>query len=203
MSIYCEVVVNRPILRHRITSQAAPPDEGDHAGDSATANPLHVTFSYAIPESLGEQVAPGQLVEVPFRNGTLQAVVVGLSDTPPPNVNDVRPIISILDPAPALTPSQIRLAGWLSARYLAHLSNCVWLFLPPGVRRLPQSVVEAVPDKEPPPDLDTRAQAMLLYLRGREDPTPVKDLEAEPLKILSDIELVHTRQRLAPPRVGP
>jgi primosomal protein N' (replication factor Y) len=203
MSIYCKVVVNRPILRHRIMPQFAPPEEGDNTGESAAVNPLEVTFSYVIPEELGGQVTLGQLVEVPFRSGTLQAVIVGLSDAPPPDVDDIRPITSILDPTPALTPTQIKLAGWLSARYLAHLSNCVWLFLPPGVRRLPQSVVEAVPDKEPPSDLDTRARAMLLYLRGQEEPTPVKDLEAGPLKTLSDIELVHTRQRLAPPRVGP
>jgi primosomal protein N' len=202
MSIYCEVVVNRPILRHRVTSEIAPPIEGDKAGDLESSNPLEVTFSYAIPEDLRGQVAVGQLVEVPFRSGTLQGVIVGLSQTPPPDV-EIRPITSILDPVPALNPRQIALARWISARYLAHISYCLWLCLPPGTLRPPQTVVEAVPDKEPPPDLDARARALLLYLRGREDPTPANDLETGPLKVLSDIELVRARQRLAPPRVGP
>jgi primosomal protein N' (replication factor Y) len=203
MSEYCNVVVNRPIFRHRIiTTEAAPPEDNQALGGTGTVNPLGVTFSYTIPEELRQQVALGQMVEVPFRSGTLQGVIVGLSDTPPPDI-DLHPIASILDPTPALTPAQIGLARWLSARYHAHLSSCVWLCLPPGVRRLPQSVVEAVPDKGPPPDLDARALAMLLYLRGREDPTPASELEAEPLKTLSDIELVRTRQRLAPPRAGP
>jgi primosomal protein N' (replication factor Y) len=202
MSDYCEVVVNRPILRHRVVPDAGYPEERDRPGGLAGINPRAVTFSYAVPEDLRQQVALGQLVEVPFRSSTLQGVIVGLSDTPPPDV-DIRPIISILDPIPALTPVQVVLARWLSARYLAHLSSCVWLFLPPGIRRSPQSVVAAVPDKKPPPDLDARAQALFLYLRGKEDPTPAGDLEAEPLKVLSDIQLVRTWQRLAPPRVAP
>jgi primosomal protein N' (replication factor Y) len=170
--------------------------------DTQEANPLGVTFSYAIPEDLRQQIALGQLVEVPFRKGTLQAVVVGLSDVPPPDI-ETRPLASILDPAPVLTPVQIALAHWLSTRHLAHLSSCAWLFLPPGILRPPQTVVEAVRDKNPPPDMEARAQALFLYLRGKEEPTPIDDLEAEPIKILSDIELVRTRKRLAPPRVGP
>ncbi len=196
MSDYCEVVVNRPIVRHRVMPDADYLEERD----AQDFNPLGVTFSYAVPEDLRGQVALGQLVEVPFRSGTLQGVIVGLSDAPPEV--ETRPLASILDSTPALTPTQIALARWLSARYLAPLGDCVWLFLPPGSRRLPQTVVEAVPDKKPPPDLDARAQALLLYLREK-GPTPVDDLEAGTLKILSDIELVQTRQRLAPPRVGP
>ena len=202
MPDYCQVVVNRPILRRRVMPDADYPEAQDDAGGLAGVNPLEVTFSYAIPEDLRQQVALGQLVEVPFRSSTLQGVVVGLSDRPPPDV-DARPITSILDPTPALSETQIATARWLSARYLAHFSSCVWLFVPPGVRRLPQTVVEAVPGKEPPPDMDARARALLLYLRGKEKPTPAKDLEPEPLKTLSDIQLVRTRQRLAPPRVGP
>lgn len=198
MSEYCEVVVNRPILRHRVMPDAGYSEERENQ----ETNPLAVTFSYAVPEDLLQKVALGQLVEVPFRSSTLQGVIIALSDTPPTDF-DVRPLSSILDAAPVLNPVQIRLARWISARYVAHLSRCVWLFLPPGARRLPQTVAEAVPDKEPPPDLDALAYAMLLYLRGRENPVPVKELEAEPLKVLSDIQLVHTRQRLAPPRAGP
>jgi primosomal protein N' (replication factor Y) len=238
MSVYCEVVVDRPILRHRVLPDADYPEERDvqpvppwpggqqdEAGGWAEFNPLEVTFSYVIPEDLREQVALGQLVEVPFRSGSLQGVVVGLSAALP----DVEPrsLISILDPTPVLTPVQITLARWLSTRYLAPLSDCIWLFLPPGIRRPPQTVVEAVPDKTPPPDgstaraarrvspcwpqgqyklaevLDARAHALFLYLRGKEDPTPADELEAEPLKALIDIQLVRTWQRLAPPRVSP
>ncbi|GAB4542344.1 MAG: hypothetical protein Kow0063_34230 [Anaerolineae bacterium] len=201
MSTYCEVVVNRPISRRPVTAGSPPPQDGER-GEEAAANPLDVSFSYTVPEELRDQVAVGQLVEVPFRSGMVQGVIVGLSDRPPPRI-DTRPILSILEPAPALSATQIALARWMSRRYLAHISHCLWLWLPPGAQRPPQTVAEAVPGKEAPPDLDARARALLLYLRGREAPTPVKDLEPEPLKLLSDIGLVRTRQRLAPPRVGP
>jgi primosomal protein N' (replication factor Y) len=197
MSEFCEVVVNRPIARYKVVSDADYSEERD----APDANPLGVSFSYAVPEDLRGQIALGQLVEVPFRSGTLQGVVVGLGDMPPDM--EPRPLVSILDPAPVLTPPQTALARWLSGRYLAPLGDCVWLFLPPGMRRLPQTVVEAVRDRTPPPDMDARAHALYRYLCAQADPVPADGLEAEPLKILSDIQLVRTWQRLAPPRIGP
>jgi primosomal protein N' (replication factor Y) len=183
---------------------ASSSDQADQGWrtDAGGPNPLSVSFSYAIPEELRQHIALGQLVEVPFRSGSLQAVVVGLDDRSPPDV-DVRPLISILDLTPALSPAQIELARWIGARYLGHLSSCVWLFLPPGVRRPPQTVAEAVSDRQPPPDMDARAYALWVYLKGKADPVPVDQFEAEPFKILSDIQLVRTFQRLAPPRIGP
>ena len=198
MAEFAEVVVNRPIVRRRVTPGADYPEERD----APEFNPLDVTFSYAVPQDLRPQIALGQLVEAPFRSGTLQGVVVGLGDTPPPEV-DVRPLTAILDPAPVLAPAQIALARWLSERYLAHLSQCIWPFLPPGARRLPQTVVEAIPDQTPPPDLEARAHALLLYLRRQTDPVPADDVESEPLQLLSAAGLVRAWQRLAPPRGGP
>ena len=130
------------------------------------ANALGLTFSYAIPEELRNQVAVGQLVEVPFRNGALQGIVVGLSDQAPADVV-LRPLTSILEATPVVDADRLQLARWLSQRYLAPLQTCVQLFLPPGSQRLPQTVAEAVPDKVLPPDLDARAVALYRYLRRR------------------------------------
>ncbi len=194
---YAEVVVNRLIARHRVT----PIADQAQAEERREVNPLAVTFSYAVPQELRAQVALGQLVEVPFRSDTLQAVIVGLGDHAPP-LTDIRPLSSILETTPVISPSQLELAHWLSMHYLAPLSECVWPFLPPGIRRLPQVVVEAVPGKSPPRDIDARAAALFHHLQ-RKGATPVNDLEADSLKALSDLQLVRTRQRLAPPRMGP
>jgi primosomal protein N' (replication factor Y) len=97
--------------------------------DTRVSNPLGVTFSYAIPEDQRDRVALGQLVGVPFRSGVLQGVVVGLSDVR--SDLETRPLVSILDPTPALTPAQVALAHWLSARYLAPFNYCIWPLLPP------------------------------------------------------------------------
>jgi primosomal protein N' (replication factor Y) len=191
-----------PEERGPLPTSGSEQGDGERRTHAGGPNPLSVTFSYAIPEELRQHIALGQLVEVPFRSGSLQALVVGLDDRPPPDI-DVRPLISILDLTPALSPAQIKLARWISARYLGHLSSCVWLCLPPGVRRPPQTVVEAACDRQPPPDLDARAYALWVYLKDKETPIPVDQFETEPLKILSDIQLVRTFQRLTPPRIGP
>jgi primosomal protein N' (replication factor Y) len=191
-----------PEERGPLPASGSEQGDAERRTDAGGSNPLSVTFSYVIPEELRQHIALGQLVEVPFRSGSLQALVVGLDDRPPPDI-DIRPLISILDPTPALSPAQIKLARWISARYLGHLSSCVWLSLPPGVRRPPQTVVEAACDRQPPPDLDARAYALWVYLKDKEAPVPIDQFEAEPLKILSDIQLVRTFQRLTPPRIGP
>jgi primosomal protein N' (replication factor Y) len=197
---YVEVVVNRPVARRPVTrdSEAPPPPAGEEPpATRASAQ----AFTYAVPEPWREIVQPGQLVEVPFRDLTLQGVVVALADAPPEGIVP-RPIVSILDATPVLSPIQLELAAWLSEAYLAPLSECIGLFLPPGARRSPQLMAEAVPDRTLPPDMDARAAALYLYLQRR-GPTPVAELEASTLRLLTDIEAVRVWQRLAPPRAGP
>jgi primosomal protein N' (replication factor Y) len=162
---------------------------------------LAQTLTYAVPEPWQARVLPGQLVEVPFRETTLQGVIVALTDRPPEGIAP-RPITAVLDPTPVVSAVQLQLADWLSRYYLAPLSECVWLFLPPGVRRSPQVMVEAVPDRTLPPDIDARAAALYVYLQRR-GPTPEAELEAGTLRLLSDIEAVRLWQRLSLPRVGP
>ena len=193
--LYAEVVINRPLVRRPLTRETPPtPDEryAEHA--------LLRSFTYLVPETLRGQITLGQLVEVPFRDDTLQGVVVALHDTPPPNIS-VRPITALLDPALVLNEQQLQLARWLSIYYLAPLSECIWLFLPPGIRRASQQVAEAVPDKTLPPDIDARAAALYFYLQ-RHGATPIAELDASALKLLVDIEAVRLSHRLAPPRVA-
>ena len=208
MATVAEVAVNRPTgplrVRRAPEQLEAPTLASTEQPESAAApepSALAITFSYAIPEDLREQVAVGQLVEVPFRNGTLQGIIVGLSDQAPADVV-LRPLTAILEVTPVLDAARLQLARWLSERYLAPLPACLELFLPPGSQRSPQTVAEAVPGKTLPPDLDARAVALYHYLRRR-GPTAVDGLEAEPLRLLTDIQAARTYQRLAPPRVRP
>lgn len=208
MATVAEVAVNRPALPLRIRraprwKEASASASTGEPGGAATpdANALGLTFSYAIPEDLRDRVALGQLVEVPFRTGTLQGIVVGLSDEVPADVV-LRPLTSILEATPVVDAARLRLARWLSERYLAPLQACLQLFLPPGSQRLPQTVAEAVPDKDLPPDLDAGAVALYHYLRRR-GPVAVSELDAEALKLLTDIQLVRIYQRLAAPRARP
>ena len=78
------------------------------------------TFDYHLPPALEGQVQPGCLVTVPFGQQTVQGIVIGEVEVPA--VADTRPVESLLDPVPAVTPAQIALAQHLAEATLAPLA---------------------------------------------------------------------------------
>ncbi|NUM44994.1 MAG: primosomal protein N' [Anaerolineales bacterium] len=92
------------------------------------------TFDYHLPPALEGQVQPGCLVTVPFGQQTVQGIVIGEVEVPA--VADTRPVESLLDPVPAVTPAQIALAQHLAEATLAPLAACLALMLPPGLAQL-------------------------------------------------------------------
>jgi hypothetical protein len=118
--MYAAVVVDRPILkRDRRSFVDAPEDayipfpeveamsEAEDGSPLVEQNPLAMTFHYHIPPYLLDQLKPGHLVAVPFRNQQLPAIVIRLSDSSP--VELTKPIAALLDPDPVLTPAQLQL----------------------------------------------------------------------------------------------
>ena len=129
-------------------------------------------FTYHVPDELRGVLAAGSLVVVPFGPRRLYGVVVALSDTSP--VPETRPIESLVDPEPVLTPAQLELARWMSREYLASLHECLGLMLPAGVVGYADVQVE-LSRKTEPRDLRTEAQELLVTvldsrgpLRGRQ-----------------------------------
>ena len=92
--------------------------------------PLRNTFTYAIPESLREQVQAGSRVLVPFRKKSLVGVVVELAEAPPAETK-IREVAKVLDLVPALTPKLIELAHWIAGYYLAPIGEVFRAMLPP------------------------------------------------------------------------
>ena len=92
--------------------------------------PLRTTFTYAIPDALGESVQPGSRVLVPFRNKSLVGVVVECVQHAPPNTK-IREITKVIDFLPALTPKLIELAHWIAGYYLAPIGEVFRAMLPP------------------------------------------------------------------------
>ena len=79
-----------------------------------------------------ETIQPGCLVEVPFGAQSVQGVVMRLLAST--DIPETRPITSLIDDLPALTPLQLKLAETLSNRYLAPVSE----FLCPDAAARPQ-----------------------------------------------------------------
>jgi primosomal protein N' len=65
-------------------------------------------FDYHLPPELEGQVQPGCLVSVPFGAQVVQGIVTRLVDSP--EVPKTKPVRALLDPLPAVTPSQMALA---------------------------------------------------------------------------------------------
>lgn len=200
---YAEVVVNVPVRR------GAMP-EIEEEGPESKYSPLGLTFHYSIPAPLREEVAIGQLIQVPFGPRRLQGIVVGLTDRAP--VSETRDIEEIVDPEPVLSPVQIKLACWISSYYLAPLIDCLRLMLPPGLERRAELIVELSesPNRRISENLTPEQHRVIEFLR-REGKQRVKDLArslkmADPRSVVDQLArrgLIIKRSELEKPRVRP
>src|SRR6516162_5377343 len=95
--------------------------------DVAVPVPLDATFTYALPESLPEPCVGGRVI-VPFREKRLCGVVTGLHDRKPDFA--AKPILQVLDGAPALTPPLMQLGRWIAQYYIAPIGEVLRTMLP-------------------------------------------------------------------------
>lgn len=125
------------------------------------------TFDYHLPPELEGQVLPGCLVTVPFGQQTVQGIVIGEVDVPA--VPETRPVESLLDPVPAVTPAQIALAQYLAESTLAPLAACLALMLPPGLAQLSDTLYSSVelPSYNAPPSLTPLQTQITTLLKER------------------------------------
>jgi len=116
-------------------------------------------FTYHLPGELEGRLAEGSLVIVPFGPRRLYGIVVALTAKSP--VSETRPVESLVDPDPVLTPVQIALARWMSRQYLTPLWRCLALMLPPGVTGYTDVLVELTGEVKPQ-DARTEVQEQLI-----------------------------------------
>ena len=91
-------------------------------------SPQRGSFSYAVPE--GMALRRGMSVVAPWRTQWAAGIVLEVAAES--EVDDPREIERVLDSQPLLSQRQLELARWIASRYLAPISACVALFLPPG-----------------------------------------------------------------------
>jgi primosomal protein N' (replication factor Y) len=165
-------------------------------------------FTYHLPDSLEDRPSVGSLVIVPFGPRRLYGVIVAFSDQSP--VPETRPIESLVDPKPVLTPPQIPLIRWMSREYLASLHECLTLMLPPGMvghADIRVSLREDVPANA----ANSAAEAELLALLRRRGPLRGSQLDAAlrdtdwraASQKLADRDVVTRESFLAPPSARP
>lgn len=75
------------------------------------------TFTYLVPKELEGEVKVGQIVEIPFRAGRKEGVILELKDKVNFTVYNLKPITKILNPTPLLTNDQFKIIDWLAKYY--------------------------------------------------------------------------------------
>ena len=93
--------------------------------------PLATPYTYRIPEALGDRVAPGARVVVPVRRRELIGVVVRLESEAPSQ--QLKEILAVPDPEPALSPALLATAEWIAGYYGAPLGLTLKSVLPAGM----------------------------------------------------------------------
>ncbi|MGH2508177.1 MAG: replication restart helicase PriA, partial [Ktedonobacteraceae bacterium] len=100
-------------------------------------------LTYAIPPELVDELAPGQLVAVPYGERVVEGVVWYVHDDPPED-EELRPITTLLDPQPALLSHQRALAAWLAEYYVTPLAHTALMMLPPGLMQRSKMVLQLI-----------------------------------------------------------
>jgi primosomal protein N' (replication factor Y) len=98
--------------------------------------PRHIAkaFTYVVPASLGQTLAVGRLVLVPFGQTMLEGVVISLSHRPPVGMKagHLKEICSLAEGArdAELSPAQLDLCRAIAEHYVAPWGQCLRLVLP-------------------------------------------------------------------------
>lgn len=84
-------------------------------------------FTFAVPEALAPQIAPGTPVRVPFGRTQTTGFVVGLATG---SSRPVRAISAIEKRVPPLPPDLVDLAMWMADFYVCSVGEALWTMIP-------------------------------------------------------------------------
>lgn len=125
--------------------------------------PVQGTFTYEVPDDSRGYVGIGTRVLVQFgRKKYYTAIVAGIDQTPPKNY-EVKQIMAVLDPHPALRYPQLKFWEWIADYYLCSVGEVMKAALPTGLKIESESVVTLNPDFDSEEGIHlTERQAMIV-----------------------------------------
>lgn len=108
--------------------------------------PIRETFTYNVPDDVSDTVGIGTRVLVQFgRKKYYTAVVAGLDQTPPA-AYEVKEVMAVLDPQPALRYPQLKFWDWIADYYLCSVGEVMKAAIPSGLKLESESIVTLNPD---------------------------------------------------------
>ena len=129
--------------------------------------PLASPYTYRIPETLGDRVAPGARVVVPVRRRELIGIVTSV-DVPAP-AGPAREVLAAPDAEPAIPPGLLATGEWIAGYYGAPLGLALRAMLPGGLWG-ESRVVASLTGRSAPPGGIAGEVAAYLERQGGEAP---------------------------------
>ena len=130
--------------------------------------PLASPYTYRIPETLGDRVAPGARVVVPVRRREMIGIVTGLDVEAP--AAKARDILAAPDPEPAIPAGLLATGEWIAGYYGAPIGLTLRAMLPSGLWG-ESRVVAALTGRDAPPG--GLAGEIVDFLEGKGGVAPV------------------------------
>ena len=93
--------------------------------------PFRNSFSYSVPEELEILAQIGVRALAPFGKRTITGFIVKIISKPE-NLDNVKPILDVLDPEPIFSKTSLEFYKWLSDYYLSSLGEALKLAIPYG-----------------------------------------------------------------------
>ncbi|MCW1923027.1 primosomal protein N' [Luteolibacter arcticus] len=121
--------------------------------------PSELVFDYAIPDGLNVQ--PGCRVRIPLRNKLSQGTVLDLVEQQGDLGFSLRPLHSLSDPEPLITPNLLKAGRWIAGYYGCSIESVIRALLPEAVRTEDNSAKvrkTVVLDSEPSPEILAKLQ---------------------------------------------
>lgn len=123
--------------------------------------PLHVYFTYSLPEEMAEGVQIGCRVVVPFGRKKFYTGIVQNVHYSAPTEYEVKVVSEVLDVEPILLPKQFKFWEWLADYYLCTQGDVYKAALPSGLKLESETMVEYNPDFESEVRLPEKEQKIL------------------------------------------
>ena len=166
-------------------------------------------FDYSIPTELAPHIQLGCLVVAPFGNQTVQGIVLELTESP--SVQNPKPILDLLDPAPVLTPPQIQLALQMAESTLNPLAAIVGLMIPTGLSQQADVSYELRDLNYQLPITDSKIETRIVNLLKERGPLRGRQIDSHFAKVdwrktasyLVKRGVLSSKNVLPPPRVRP
>lgn len=90
-------------------------------------------YTYSIPIEFLGKVKIGQQVVVPFGKRKIIGYIIGITDSAPENIKEIKPILEIRELSPIFSADDVGIAKWISNYYISYFGLALRLFLPPGI----------------------------------------------------------------------